>query len=109
MRMRVWSTVVVSVLALALVAPGGNADGPQVQAVYDTLAYIDPKTQVVVPRLATSITPTNNGIIWTVKLRKGVKFSDGTTFDANAVKASWDRFNDPAKGAAIRSTLSSLA
>jgi ABC-type transport system substrate-binding protein len=109
MRMRVWSTVVVSVLPLALVAPGGNAYDPQVQAVYDTLADIDPKTQVVVRRLATSITPINNGIIWTVKLRTGVKSSDGTTFDANAVKASWDRFNDPAKGAEIRATLSRLA
>src|SRR5262249_34522653 len=35
--------------------------------------------------------------VWTLKLRSGVKFSDGTAFDAAAVKFNWDRAKDPAE------------
>jgi len=33
---------------------------------------------------------TDDGIVWDFTLRKGVKFSDGTLCDAEAVAASWD-------------------
>jgi peptide/nickel transport system substrate-binding protein len=45
----------------------------------------------VQPRLAQSVTPSADFTSWTMKLRDGVKFSDGTAFDATAVKSNWDR------------------
>jgi ABC-type transport system substrate-binding protein len=66
-----------------------TAEGNQLGAVYDRLfMVIDGK---LTPRLALSATPSKDLLTWTVKLRPGVKFSDGTAFDATAVKANWDR------------------
>jgi len=43
------------------------------------------------PRLAESWDRSPDGMIWTFKLKKGVKFHDGTPFNAQAVKFSLDR------------------
>ena len=47
------------------------------------------------PALASSWTSTPDGKEWTFKLRSGVKFQDGTPFDAAAVKYNFDRIQDP--------------
>jgi len=53
--------------------------------------YGDEDTQVL-PSLAIDLPDiTDDGLIYTIKLREGVKFHDGTDFDAEAVKASVDR------------------
>ena len=39
----------------------------------------------VKPALATDCSPNSDLTIWTCSLRKGVKFHDGSTFDANDV------------------------
>jgi peptide/nickel transport system substrate-binding protein len=44
----------------------------------------------VQPGLATSFSSLD-GLTWTLKLRPGVKFSDGTPFDATAVMDQWTR------------------
>jgi peptide/nickel transport system substrate-binding protein len=43
------------------------------------------------PKLAISWTQSKDGLTWTFKLRKGVKFHDGTPFTAEAVKFSLER------------------
>lgn len=43
----------------------------------------------VTPALATSCTPNADLTEWVCKLRAGVKFHDGSSFDANDVIASW--------------------
>ncbi|WP_244603246.1 glutathione ABC transporter substrate-binding protein GsiB [Methylobacterium sp. 190mf] len=45
--------------------------------------------------LAESYETSPDGLVYTFKLREGVKFHDGTTFDAAAVKANLDRVLDP--------------
>jgi len=45
------------------------------------------------PRLATSWSPNDNADVWTVSLRQGVMFHDGTPFNAEAVKFNFDRWN----------------
>jgi peptide/nickel transport system substrate-binding protein len=46
--------------------------------------------------LAESYTVSPDSSVYTFKLRKGVTFHDGTTFDATAVKATYDHIVDPA-------------
>lgn len=48
------------------------------------------------PRLATSWQVSKDGREWTFRLREGVMFHDGTPFNADAVKFSFDRILDPA-------------
>jgi peptide/nickel transport system substrate-binding protein len=49
-------------------------------------------TTVIVPKLATSWKASSGGKVWTFKLRKGVRFHDGTPFNAKAVCANFDRW-----------------
>jgi peptide/nickel transport system substrate-binding protein len=62
--------------------------------VFDPLVYqtADHKFH---PGLATSWDITPDGKTYTFKLRQGVKFHDGTPFNAQAVKFSFDRIRDP--------------
>jgi peptide/nickel transport system substrate-binding protein len=66
------------------------ADEPRLAALYDPIFYIDPKTQKVAPHLGESLTTQDNGATWTMKLRPGVTFSDGTPFNADAIKLNYD-------------------
>lgn len=63
-------------------------------AVYDNLVAYDENMHLV-PRLATSWEPSADGLTWTFHLRQGVKFQDGTPFNAKAVKVTFDRILDP--------------
>jgi peptide/nickel transport system substrate-binding protein len=57
----------------------------------EKLYDINAKTQIV-PQLAASMPQfSNGGKTVTIKLRTGIKFNDGTSFDADAVKTSLDR------------------
>lgn len=64
----------------------GNLIG---SSIYDTLLSFDEQRNLV-PRLALSVTPNDDGTVWTMKLRPDVTFHDGTPFDAAAVKANID-------------------
>lgn len=61
----------------------------------DTLTVINPKDGKVQPGLAESWAVSRDGKSYTFRLRKGVKFHDGTPFDAAAVKATFDRIQEP--------------
>lgn len=50
-----------------------------------------PGTTNIVPALATDWTVSPDGLTWTFNLRQGVKFADGTAFNATVVKYSIDR------------------
>ena len=63
------------------------------QQVVETLVGLKPGTGGdIVPGLAESWTISPDGLTYTFKLREGVKFHDGTPFDATAVKANFDRW-----------------
>jgi peptide/nickel transport system substrate-binding protein len=63
-------------------------------AIFDTLTTLDDKGEAQ-PKLALSWTHSDDFKTWTFKLRPGVKFQDGTPFNAEAVKANFDRQKDP--------------
>src|SRR3954452_21953256 len=62
---------------------------------FETLTYLDDKGKPQ-PKLALSWEPSEDFKMWTFKLRPGVKFSDGTPFNAQAYKENFDRQKDPA-------------
>ncbi|MCD4524255.1 ABC transporter substrate-binding protein [Nocardioides sp. cx-173] len=64
-------------------------------ALYGALIHIDSVTGEVTPKMAESWETTDNGKTFTLKLREGLKFTDGTPLDAEAVKYNWDRLKDP--------------
>ena len=64
-------------------------------SLFDTLTYLDDKG-VPQPKLAVSWNHSDDFKTWTFKLRPGVKFHDGTPFNAEAAKANFDRQKDPA-------------
>lgn len=70
--------------------------GIVLRQVYDTLVYHDPTTDEFVAGLAESWEISPDGLVYTFKLRQGVLFHDGTTFNAQAVAANLDRIVDPA-------------
>ena len=49
----------------------------------------------LVPVLGLSAEESDNGRTWTVKLRQGVSFHDGTPFNADAVVHHWSRLLNP--------------
>ncbi|CAM2783970.1 ABC transporter substrate-binding protein [Prescottella defluvii] len=91
-----------AVLDPAKTAARGGSGGDELAAVYDVLLRYDGDTNEYEPRLAESLTGNDAGTVWTLKLRPGVTFSDGTPLDANAVVASIDRYNtNKGNGAAV--------
>ena len=61
---------------------------------YEGLFGFD-KDMKLIPVLAESYTVSPDGLAYTIKLRRGVKFHDGTDFKADAVKANLDRVTNP--------------
>jgi len=64
-------------------------------ALYDTLVRFKPNSFDLAPSLATDWTVSPDLTIYTFKLRQGVRFHDGTDFNADAVKFTYDRLLDP--------------
>jgi peptide/nickel transport system substrate-binding protein len=72
----------------AFAEPGTNV----ALAIYDSLARRDHEGRVR-PYLAESIEPNDDYTVWTLRLRHGVRFHDGTPLDAEAIKWNFDRLH----------------
>ncbi|MEK4276099.1 ABC transporter substrate-binding protein [Paenibacillus sp. FSL R7-0026] len=70
-----------------------------IRTIYDNLVVQLPDGSIR-PWLATEWSVSEDGKSYTFKLREGVKFHDGTPFNAEAVKYNLDRVIDPATKAA---------
>lgn len=99
-------------------AEGPRQGGSLIVAVTDAIRNVDPvlmhsvleatlmahiaeplffmnEKMIVEPRLATDYEISENGLTWTFYLRAGVRFHDGTPFNAEAVKFNLERFLQP--------------
>ncbi|MCZ8514262.1 ABC transporter substrate-binding protein [Paenibacillus filicis] len=65
------------------------------QQVFDKLLEYKPGTTEVQAGLAESWKVSSDGLQYTFTLRKGVKFHDGTDFNADAVVFNFNRWSDP--------------
>lgn len=63
----------------------GAAGGSEVAAIYDLLIRYDLDSGEFQPQLAKSLESNDQGRTWTLRLRDGVKFSDGSPVDGEAV------------------------
>lgn len=67
-------------------------------SLYGTLVTNDPETGDLVYDMAESLESTDGGTSWVLKIKPGIEFSDGTPYDAEAVRYNWERTKDPALG-----------
>ena len=74
-----------------------QADSLHIWGVYEPLIWIDPDYNLL-PWLAESWEANEDGTVWTFQLRQGVKFHDGSDFDATDVVYTYRRIKDPATG-----------
>ena len=71
------------------------SDGESIRAIkqiVQTLVAQKPGTTSLIPQLATSWKSSADGKTWTFNLRTGVKFHDGTPFNAKAVCFNFNRW-----------------
>jgi peptide/nickel transport system substrate-binding protein len=78
-----------------------------VMHIHETLVKPD-EAGTMQPALATSWSTSDDKLTWTFKLRQGVRFHDGTPFNAAAVKATFERIRDPATASPRRSALAAI-
>lgn len=91
------------VVGLSPIMTNDSVSTAVISQIYETLFTRDPATMKIKPLLATSY-ETPNDTTWVIHLRKGVKFQDGTPFNAQAVKYTFDKIMNP-KTAAPRASL----
>ncbi|NJL86210.1 MAG: ABC transporter substrate-binding protein [Leptolyngbyaceae cyanobacterium SM1_1_3] len=78
--------------------PGNITDGNSIVAqtqIYDRLVGTEPGTTELAPGLAEDWSASDDSLTWTFNLREGVKFHDGTDFNAEAVVFNVNRWWDP--------------
>jgi peptide/nickel transport system substrate-binding protein len=63
----------------------GTTGGHEMNAIYDTIVAYNTDTKKYDNRTAESLTPNADFSEWTLKLKPGLKFTDGTAYDAEAV------------------------
>lgn len=69
----------------------GCCGGTELAALYDTILRYDHETQSYVERTAETVTSNDDFTEWTVVIKPGITFTDGTEYDAEAVKFNIER------------------
>lgn len=87
-------------------------DGPAMEALYGPGLLYEASDGTIQMGFASSLVGSHNNTVWTMKLKPGLKFSDGTAFNAQAVVDNLNRIADPATGSselAVASTIQASA
>ncbi|WP_162942301.1 ABC transporter substrate-binding protein [Desertimonas flava] len=77
-------------------------------AIFGHLAYMDTETGAVELYFLESLEPNDDASVWTMTLHPGIRFSDGTPLDAEAIKYNMDRAADPATGSRFEAATEGL-
>lgn len=85
------------VVGLSPVLTNDQVTSDVLTQIYDTLFVRNPETNEIEPNLAVSYEAIDPET-WEIKLREGVEFHDGTPFNAEAVKFTFERIADPEVG-----------
>ena len=76
-------------------------------AIYDSLIAYDPQGKLI-PNLATKWENSPDLKTWTITVKTGIKFQDGTDFNAEAVQKQFERFLDPATKCACKDQVAQI-
>jgi len=76
-----------------------SAEGRVMQALHAGLTRLNPHTLAVEPNLAETVHHEQNGRLWQFTIRKGLRWSDGTSLEPADFLRSWQRLVDPTVGA----------
>lgn len=71
---------------------GGATGGTEMAAIYDLLMRYDTESQEYVPQLAAGLEANDDNTVWTLRVRAGTLFNDGTDLNADAVMWSIARY-----------------
>ncbi|HEV8298483.1 MAG TPA: ABC transporter substrate-binding protein [Acidimicrobiales bacterium] len=83
-----------------IVSSGNGVTGYiEMATIYDTIVRYNTETGKYDNNFAESVTANADSTEWTVKLKSGIKFSDGTAYDAEAVKFGMNRHRSGTTGA----------
>ena len=83
-----------------IVSSGNGVTGYiEMNAIYDTIVRYNAQTGKYEPNTAESVTANADSTEWTVKLKPNIKFTDGTAYDAEAVKFGMNRHRSGTAGA----------
>ncbi len=85
----------------------GTVGGVEYAAIYDTVVTYNLETKKYEPRTG-ELTPNADLTVWTLKLKPNITFSDGTAYDAAAVKSNTERLMSAASKSASKGVLTSL-
>lgn len=88
-------------------APPGNQDVMRNFNIFDLLFWYD-KNGKLYPKLAESCVSNKAATVWTLKLKRGVLFHDGSALTIDDVIYSIKRILDPATAAEAKSTLAMI-
>lgn len=76
----------------------GTSGGNEAAAVYGILAEYNSEAGAYEPAMAETLEANDDFTTWTIGLRDGVTFTDGTPYDAEAVKFNMDRLAASGQG-----------
>ena len=83
-----------------IVSSGNGVTGYiEMNTIYDTIVRYNTSTGKYEPNTAESVTSNADLTEWTVKLKPNIKFTDGTAYDAEAVKFGMNRHRSGTAGA----------